>query len=80
MLVCTVGDLLLDVVVRLEGAPASDDDTPATTHVTAGGQAANVAAWAAALGADSRLIAKRGDGGAAKLAEAERKLAANTAE
>ena len=71
MLLCAVGDLLLDVVVCLEGQPTSDDDTPATTHVTAGGQAANVAAWAAALGADARLITKRGDGGAAKLAEAE---------
>lgn len=71
MLLCAVGDLLLDVVVRLEGAPTSDDDTPASTHVTAGGQAANVAAWAAALGAEARLIAKRGDGRAAAFAEAE---------
>ena len=60
MLVCAVGDLLLDVIVRLEGVSASDDDTPASTYVTAGGQAANVAAWAAALGADARLIAKGG--------------------
>ena len=71
MLLCAVGDLLLDVVVRLEGAPAADDDTPAVTHVTAGGQAANVAAWAVALGADARLIAKRGDGRAAAFAESE---------
>ena len=61
MLVCALGDLLLDVVVRLEGAPASGDDTPASTRVTAGGQAANVAAWAVALGAEARLIAKRGE-------------------
>jgi sugar/nucleoside kinase (ribokinase family) len=71
MLLCAVGDLLLDVVVRLEGPRAADDDTPASTHVTAGGQAANVAAWAVDLGADSRLITKRGDGGAARLADAE---------
>jgi sugar/nucleoside kinase (ribokinase family) len=71
MLVCALGDLLLDVVVRLEGAPASGDDTPASTRVTAGGQAANVAAWAVALGAEARLIAKRGSGGAAELAVAE---------
>lgn len=71
MLVCALGDLLLDVVVRIEGAPASGDDTPASTHVTAGGQAANVAAWAAALGAEARLIAKRGDSGTSGLAEAE---------
>jgi sugar/nucleoside kinase (ribokinase family) len=71
MLVCTVGDLLLDVIVRLQGAPSQGDDTPADTRVTAGGQAANVAAWAAALGAQARLIAKRGDDGAAGLAAAE---------
>jgi len=71
MFVCALGDLLLDVVVRLEGARASGDDTPASTHVTAGGQAANVTAWAVALGADARLIAKRGDDGASALAEAE---------
>ena len=68
MLVCTVGDLLLDVIVRLQGPPSPDDDTPAVTRVTAGGQAANVAAWAAALGAEARLIAKRGDDGASGLA------------
>jgi sugar/nucleoside kinase (ribokinase family) len=71
MLICAVGDLLLDVIVRLEGPSATDDDTPASTYVTAGGQAANVAAWAAALGADARLIAKRGEDGASGLAEAE---------
>ena len=71
MLVCAVGDLLLDVIVRLLGPFSRDDDTPAATHVTAGGQAANVAAWAAALGAGARLIAKRGDDGALRLAEAE---------
>jgi sugar/nucleoside kinase (ribokinase family) len=71
MLVCTVGDLLLDVIVRLRGALSPGDDTPADTRVTAGGQAANVAAWAAALGADARLIAKRGDDGASGLAAEE---------
>ena len=71
MLVCTVGDLLLDVIVRLQGRSSPGDDTPAATRVTAGGQAANVAAWAAALGAESRLIAKRGDDGASGLAADE---------
>ena len=71
MLVCALGDLLLDVVVRLEGVSAPGDDTPASTRVTAGGQAANVAAWAVALGAEARLIAKRGEDGAAALAAAE---------
>lgn len=68
MLVCALGDLLLDVVVRLDGPYVPGDDTAAATHVGAGGQAANVAAWARSLGADARLIAKRGDDAAARLA------------
>ena len=51
MLVCTVGDLTLDVLVRLSGPVAAGGDTSAEIRVTPGGQAANVAAWAAALGA-----------------------------
>jgi len=71
MLVCTIGDLLLDVIVQLQGPSSPGDDTPAATCVTAGGQAANVAAWAAALGTEARLIAKRGDDGASRLAAEE---------
>lgn len=71
MLVCTLGDLTLDVIVRLEGAFVPGDDSAATTHVGAGGQAANVAAWAAALGAEARLITKRGDDHTATLALAD---------
>jgi sugar/nucleoside kinase (ribokinase family) len=71
MLICAVGDLLLDVIVLLKGPFSPGDDTPAATRVTAGGQAANVAAWAVALGAETRLIAKRGDDGASGLAAAE---------
>jgi len=69
VLVCTLGDLLLDVVVRL-GAPLEPgSDAPARTSLSTGGQAANVAAWAVALGADARLVCRRGSGGAAFLAE-----------
>lgn len=60
MLICTLGDLVLDVIVRLDGPLAPDDDALAQTLVSAGGQAANVAAWAAALGARARYIGKRG--------------------
>ncbi len=48
-----------------------DSDTPASIRLAAGGQAANVAAWASALGARARLICKRGDDAAAELAGAE---------
>jgi sugar/nucleoside kinase (ribokinase family) len=43
----------------------------AATRACAGGQAANVAAWAAALGADARCIAKRGDDVAGELVARE---------
>jgi ribokinase len=59
-LICTIGDLILDVVVLPEAPLAPDGDTPATIRLSAGGQAANVAAWASALGARSRLICARG--------------------
>ena len=58
--ICTLGDLTLDIVVRLNGLFVPGDDSRATSHVGAGGQAANVAAWSASLGAEARLIAKRG--------------------
>jgi ribokinase len=58
-MICALGDLLLDVVVRLEGAIAEDTDTYGRTRVGAGGQAANVAAWVAALGGRARFLGKR---------------------
>lgn len=69
MLVCTLGDLLLDVVVRLGTPLEPGSDVPARTSLSTGGQAANVAAWAAALGASARLVCRRGRGDAAFLAE-----------
>jgi ribokinase len=69
--ICTIGDLILDVVVLPHAALAPDADTPATIRFTAGGQAANVAAWASALGARSRLICKRGTDASSDLATAE---------
>jgi ribokinase len=68
-LVC-LGDLLLDVIVRLEEPLARGlrADASAVTHVGPGGQAANVAAWAAELGADSSFVGKRGDDEAGRLA------------
>jgi sugar/nucleoside kinase (ribokinase family) len=69
--ICVLGDAHLDVVVRVTGPLAEDTDTPATTHLGVGGQGANVAAWAAALGARSRLIAPRGTDTAARLLDEE---------
>ena len=69
--ICTLGDLLLDVVVKLSRPLADGDDTHGETRAGAGGQAANVAAWAAALGAGARFIGKRGADGAGELVEAD---------
>ena len=60
MRICTLGDLLLDVIVRLDHPLVSGDDVVATTTTTPGGQAANVAAWSAELGAEAAFIGRRG--------------------
>jgi sugar/nucleoside kinase (ribokinase family) len=67
MLVCSLGDLTLDVVVRLSGPIAAGGDTDAEIRVGPGGQAANVAAWAAELGAAARFIGKTGADDAGEL-------------
>jgi ribokinase len=71
VLVVTLGDLLLDVVVRLAAPPATDDDVPAAIALVPGGQAANVAAWVRWLGGEARLIARRADDVAGRLVTAE---------
>jgi sugar/nucleoside kinase (ribokinase family) len=68
---CTLGDLLLDVIVRTDESGGPDAEGGAQTRVGAGGQAANVAAWAASLGADAHFVGKRGSDGAAELAANE---------
>jgi sugar/nucleoside kinase (ribokinase family) len=67
MLICCVGDAVLDVIVRLDGPLAAGDDTRARTALRPGGQAANVAAWSAALGAEARLVARLGTDAAGAL-------------
>jgi sugar/nucleoside kinase (ribokinase family) len=74
----TFGDVLLDVIVRLEEPLAPGGDVRAATRAGAGGQAANVAAWAAELGAEARCISKRGDDPAGELVA--RELAAHRVE
>jgi ribokinase len=69
--IATLGDVLLDVVVLLEEPLAPGGDVRASNRAGAGGQAANVAAWAAELGAQARCIAKRGDDPAGELVARE---------
>jgi sugar/nucleoside kinase (ribokinase family) len=71
MRLVSLGDLILDVVAHLDGPLLEGDDRPATIRVGAGGQGANVAAWAAVLGADSRFVGKRGADAAGELASRE---------
>src|SRR5215203_6425098 len=71
MLVCALGDLLLDVIVRLDATLAAGDDSTARTTLAPGGQAANVAAWAAELGAQARIVAVRSGGDVGAIVERE---------
>jgi ribokinase len=69
MLVACLGDLLLDVIVRLDEPLVPGADAVAVTQAGPGGQAANVAAWAAALGARARFVGKRGADAAGPLVD-----------
>ena len=71
LLVCTIGDLILDVLVLPTAPLAMDEDTPAMIRLGAGGQAANVAAWSSVLGARSRLICVRGTDRPSELAASD---------
>ncbi len=70
-MICVLGDAHLDVVVQMSGPLSVETDTPVATCLGAGGQAANVAAWVAALGGRSRLIAARGTDLGAELVSVE---------
>lgn len=70
MLIACLGDLVLDVVVDSPAGLVHDDDTTARIRLSPGGQAANVAAWAATYGARARLFAPRGRDEAGRIAEA----------
>jgi len=69
--IATLGDVLLDVIVLLTEPLAPGGDVRASSRAGAGGQAANVAAWAADLGAEARCIAKRGADPAGELVARE---------
>jgi sugar/nucleoside kinase (ribokinase family) len=61
MSLVVLGDVMVDVIARVAGEPARGSDTPARVSVTGGGSAANVAAWAAALGTPVALVCRVGD-------------------
>ena len=67
-MICTLGDVLLDVIVRTSEPLAPGADSPVETRLATGGQAANVAAWVVELGERARCVAKRADDAAGALA------------
>jgi sugar/nucleoside kinase (ribokinase family) len=67
MRIVCLGDLLLDVIVRLNEPLAFGADALASTQAGSGGQAANVAAWAVELGADARFVGKVADDAAGRV-------------
>ncbi len=60
-MLCTIGDLVEDVLVVLDARPARGTDTSARVTRARGGSAANVAAAAAAAGAAARFVGRVGD-------------------
>jgi sugar/nucleoside kinase (ribokinase family) len=68
MTTCSLGDLVLDVIVRLDQPLATDADATSRIALRPGGQGANVAAWVAVLGGRSRFVGKRADDDAGTLA------------
>ena len=60
-MICTVGDLVEDVVVALPGPIRLAADTPSQVSHHRGGSAANVAAGIARLGAAARFVGRVGD-------------------
>lgn len=67
-LVTCLGDLVLDVVVKLRQPLALGADATSEVSLSTGGQGANVAAWVAALGGRARWLGKRGTDPAGALA------------
>ena len=59
--IVVVGDVMVDVVVRLSEPLARGSDAPATIRFHGGGSAANTAAWLAAAGAEPVLVGTIGD-------------------
>jgi sugar/nucleoside kinase (ribokinase family) len=73
--VVALGDLMVDVVVRLSGPFARGSDVPAQIRFHGGGSAANVAAWLAAAGAEVALVARVGEDERGRDAAAELRAA-----
>ena len=72
--VVVVGDLIYDLIARIEGLVAFGTDTFAPIQAVAGGSGANAAAWLASLGIETHFVGRVGDDviGEALVAELEK--------
>jgi ribokinase len=68
--IVVLGDVMVDVVCRLDGPLAPGSDAPARIDFGYGGSAANVAAWLAAAGASPVLVGRIGADERGRSAEA----------
>jgi sugar/nucleoside kinase (ribokinase family) len=68
--VVVLGDVMVDVVVQLEGPLAHASDAPARIAFHGGGSAANTAAWLAAAGARPVFVGRVGEDDAGRAAAA----------
>ncbi len=59
--VVVVGDLLLDLLAKVEGSVPFGTDTFTPIHAAAGGSGANAAAWLGSLGAETHFVGRVGD-------------------
>jgi len=59
--VVVVGDLLLDLLAKVEGSVALGTDTFTPIHAAAGGSGANAAAWLGSLDAETHFVGRVGD-------------------
>ena len=59
--VVVLGDLIYDLLARIEGPVAFGTDTFAPIHAVAGGSGANAAAWLASLGIRTDFVGRVGD-------------------
>jgi ribokinase len=77
--IVVLGDVMVDVVVRLSAPLAPGSDAPALIRFHGGGSAANTAAWLARAGGEVLLVGRVGDDDRGRAARAELSAAGVTA-
>jgi len=70
-IVVLLGDVMVDLVARLEGALAHGSDSPARITAHGGGAAANTASWLVEAGAHAVLLGRVGQDAAGRAIEAD---------